>query len=93
MIKELNLTKTKIKELENIEEKLIDINFISHDEKIIYPMKCKSNDIFAQVEEKLYDEYPEYKTKKILFISKGKIIIRNETLEKNGIKNGDSIFL
>ena len=91
--KELNLVKQRVKELEDIEEKIIAINFISFDEKINYPMKCKKSDIFSKLEEKLYYEYPDYKRKNLLFISKGKVINRNETLEKNRIKNGDSIFL
>ena len=91
--KELNLVKSKVKELEGKEEKDIAINFISLDEKINYPMKCKSNDIFLKAEEILYYEYPEYNNKNLIFTLKGKVINKNETLEKNGIKNGDSIFL
>ena len=90
--KELYLAKQKIKELEDKEEKTIAINFILS-EKINYTMKCMSNDIFSNIERIIYNEYPEYKTKNVIFVIKGNIINKNETLEKNGIKNGDSITL
>ena len=91
--KELYLAKQKIKELEDKEEKTVAINFILSDEKINYTMKCMSNDIFSNIERIIYNEYPEYKTKNVIFVIKGNIINKNETLEKNGIKNGDSITL
>ena len=90
---ELNLKNQNIKELNNLEEKIIAINFISQDEKILYPMACKTNDIFSKLEEKLYLEYPEYRNQNNCFTIKGKKINKSETLEKNGIKNSDAIFL
>lgn len=90
---EFELKNQKVEELNNLEEKIIAINFISYDEKIIYPMACKGSDIFSKLEEKLYLEYPEYKSQNNYFKINGKKINKSETLEKNRIKNGDIIFL
>ena len=37
------------------------VYFTSSDQKINYPIPCINTDIFAEVEEKLYKEYPEYR--------------------------------
>ena len=76
-----------------MEEKIIAINFISYDEKILYPMACKGSDIFSKLQGKLFLEYPQYKKQNNFFTINGKKINKSETLEKNGIKNGDTIFL
>ena len=91
--KELSLAKQKIKQLEDKDEKTLAINFISYDEKINYTMKCMSNDMFSNIERIIYSEFPECKTKNLIFMKNGNVININETLEKNGIKNGDSIIL
>ena len=91
--KELNIAKQKIKESEDIEDKIIAINFISVDQRINYPMKCKSSDIFLKLEEKLYHEYPDIKNKNVFFMAQGILINKNDSLDKNKIKNGDSILV
>ena len=56
-------------------------------------MSCKINDIFEKLEEKLYLEYPDYKKNNTYFIANGKTINKFETIENNGIKNGNSIIV
>ena len=69
------------------------INFISNDQKINYAVVCRSNQIFAEIEEKLYQNYPEYRSTNNNFISKGKIILRFQTLAENHLKNGDIVMM
>ena len=72
---------------------IIYVHFISTDQKINYPIKCLKTDTFAQVEEKLYQEYEEYRETNNNFISKGRLILRFKKLCENNIKDGDKIQL
>ena len=57
------LIKEKIKELEELKsgEEIIAIFFTSINQDIHRPISCKNTDIFAKIEEKIYNEYPIYK--------------------------------
>jgi len=107
--KELILTENKLKELEiQIEngrkkdrrkiyfDDIIVISFTSTDQKIIkHPIKCLLTDTFAEVEEKLYQQYEDYNFRDTnnTFIGKGKIILRFKKLYEIGIEDGDTILL
>ena len=49
--------------------------------------------IFAQIEDKLYEEYPEYKGNDNYFMINGKRIERFKTIKENQIKNGNLVIL
>ena len=91
-IKELNskLLRYPISIEEN--EKLMTINFISKDKKLVTSIVCKSNDIFEKIEGQLYNNYPQFFKKEITFLIDGKSINKNMTLEQNGIHN-DSVII
>ena len=72
---------------------ILAINFSSIDSKINFPIPCKKNDKFSIIEQKLYEEYPEYKNKNCYFIANGIVIDRNKTIGENKIKSGDNIIL
>ena len=75
-------------------EKVIAIMFSSMDQKIQnFCLPCKNNDIFVKLEEKLYNEYKDYKDKQTYFMVNGSIVKRFKTIEENGIKNGNNILL
>ena len=57
--------------------------FRSTDQTINYSVDCEKSNLFSDVEEKLYYEFPELKQKNINFIVNGNIINRASTLEKN----------
>ena len=98
---ELNNMKNKISNNNNDDlinvinpgEKILSALFISTDEKITYAIPCKNTTPFIRVEEKLYEEYPEYKDSKNYFIHNGTIIKRFKTIGENNIKIGKPIFL
>ena len=90
---ELNSEKEKVKELMDVEDQILAVNFISVDQNVHYPMACKKGDKFSQIEEKLFNEYPNYRNCNVFFTAKGKIMDREKTLEKNVIKSGDTIIL
>ena len=57
------------------------------------PIKCLKTDTFAEVEEKLYQRYEEYRETNNNFLGKGKIILRFKKICENNIKDGDKIQL
>ena len=74
-------------------EKLFSALFISSDQKITYAIPCKNTTPFVRIEEKLYEEYPEYKDTENHFIHNGNVIKRFKTVEENNIKSGKPIIL
>jgi len=74
-------------------EEIIAIFFTSVDQNIYRPISCKNTDIFAKIEEKIYNEYPEYKDYNTYLTINGNIINRLKTLEENGIKDGNIIIV
>ena len=56
-----------------------------------YPVVCKNTDLFVRLEEKLYNEYPQFKNYETYFEVKTKRIKRFKTLDENKIKNKDVI--
>ena len=72
---------------------IIFVHFISMDQRINCPIKCLKTDTFAEVEEKLYQKYEEYRETNNNFLSKGKIVLRFKKIYENNIKDGDKIQL
>ena len=98
-IKDNLINDLKLKIGNNKEDKLykfddiIVINFISLDQKINCGIKCLKTDTFAEVEERLYQQYDEYRETNNNFITKCKLILRFKKIYENNIKNGDKIQL
>ena len=69
------------------------VYFTSTDQTIHYPVPCIGSDIFAEVEEKLYKQYPEYRETNNCFISNGKEILRFKSISDNKIGNGVPVIL
>ena len=93
---EINDLKLQLQNKNNIDVKYNDIiyvHFISGDQKINYPVKCLKTETFAEVEEKLYQKYEEYRETNNNFIGKGGLILRFKKIFENNIKDGDKIQL
>ena len=69
------------------------VNFISTDENVNLALPCKNTDIFARLEEQLFNEYPQYKDFNTYFTVGGNIVKRFKTMEENNIKNTNVILL
>ena len=67
--------------------------FKSNDGKIDYSIPCKDSTTFVKMEEKLYDEYPEYKETDNFFLVNGNRVKRFKTIKENQIKNGKPVIL
>ena len=74
-------------------EKLLSVIFVSIDKKINYSVICKNTSKFNEIENILYDAYPEYVEKENYFVVNGKDINKYESLEFNNIQNNDIITL
>ena len=74
-------------------EKIMAVIFISTDSKVNLALPCKNTDIFAKLEEQLYNEYPQFKDFNTYFTIGGNIVKRFKTMEENNIKNTNTILL
>ena len=75
-------------------DEMICVNFISTDQKINnFGLPCAKTDVFAEIEERLYKSYKEYRETKNIIMFKGKIILRFKTIEENHIENGIPVIL
>ena len=72
-------------------DQYIDIYFIV--ETIENKITCSKNQKFFEVEEKLYNIYPEYRKKDNFFLTNGEKIIEFKTIEENKIEDGSRILL
>ena len=95
----LNL-KLKLQNIDNNNNKksvnyddILFVHFISSDQNINCGIKCLKTDTFAEVEEKLYQKYEEYRETNNNFIAKGRIILRFKKIFENNINDGDKIEL
>ena len=88
--------KLKIDNLAN-KPKLVDFNqirviqFISDDNSLSYGIECLLSDTFAEVEEKLYKIYPEYRETNNIFQVDGRAILRFKTIAENNIHPGHKV--
>ena len=69
------------------------VNFISIDNKVNLAVPCVKNNIFAEVEEKLYKQYPELRETNNNFTSGGMPILRFKTIAENKIGYGLPVIL
>ena len=100
--KEIDELKKKLENLDlnsNMSNQLFNrkqitcVYFTSIDQKINLPIPCIKTDIFAQIEEKLYKEYPEYRETNNFFLFNGKQILRFKSIEDNKIDSGFPVIL
>ena len=85
-IQKTNLSKLYMKDI-------IVINFLTADQTIRAGIPCIAEDTFAEVEEKLYQIYDEFRNTNNNFLFKGNIILRFKKIKENNIKNNDIIQL
>ena len=75
-------------------KKLVDfnqimcVNFISSDGLIHYSVPCMNNNTFAEVEEKLYLQFPKYRETNNQFLANGKTVLRFKTIGENKLGAG-----
>ena len=94
----LQLNKNVNNNVENSSSKIyanemMCVNFISMDQNVHFAVPCTKKDIFAEVEEKLYKKFPEYRGTNNSFIANGTQVLRFKTIGENKIGNGLPVTL
>ena len=95
---ELNNFKAQLNK-NNIIKKNVDfddimcVNFISSDQNVHYAASCLKTNTFAEIEEKLYKQYPQYRETNNSFIANGTQVLRFKTIAENKIGNGLPVTL
>ena len=74
-------------------EEILGINFVSNGVQDIghYNLVCKNTDLFVRLEERLYQDFPDFKNYETYFEVNTRRIKRFKTIEENNIKNNDII--
>ena len=67
------------------------VNFLSGDGIIRCGISCLAEDTFADIEEKLYQRFNEYRDTNNILLFKGNQILRFKKVRENNIRDGDTI--
>ena len=91
-LKKKNEEKTNIP-LIKPEETIFSVLFLSQGFNDVnnYAMTVKNTDIFYSLEEKLFNDFPQLKELKLIYMVNVRNISRSKTLEENNIKHNDII--
>ena len=97
--KDIELNNFRAQLNNNIIKKNVDfddimcVNFISSDQNVHYAASCLKSNTFAEIEEKLYKQYPQYRETNNSFIANGTQVLRFKTIAENKIGNGLPVTL
>ena len=91
--KEINELKIKLQKSKVYMNDIIVINFLSSDQKIRCGIPCLADDTIAEVEEKLYQQFNEFRNTNNILLFGGNIILRFKKVRENNIHNGDTILI
>ena len=71
---------------------IVAVKFTSTDQIINnFPITCLKSSVFAEIEEKLYKEYPQFRETNNTLIVNGGAVLRFKTIGENGINTGDTV--
>ena len=87
-----NISNNNISNNVNFNE-IVVVNFISMDQNVHYAVAALKNNTFAEIEEKLYKQYPKYRDTNNNFITNGSTVLRFKTIAENKISNGLPVTL
>ena len=86
----LNVNNQQNNNIQNIDK---CVNFVSIDQRISFAVPCSGNSTFAEVEEKLYQQFPKYRETNNSFLINGKQILRFKTINDNNAGTGFPVML
>ena len=69
------------------------LNFISQDPPIQEGIKCLADELFVDVEKKLYEKYDKLKERENCFLSNSILISRFKTIKENKIPDKAKILI
>ena len=95
--KELNDLKLELESIKSKNKaysdksKIMTIDFTFSEPKKHFSVPCIDSELFAEVEEKLYKQFPEFRESNNNFMANGKTILRFKTIGQNKIEKGLSV--
>ena len=89
----LQLNNTNIQNNEVYIHDMMSVNFISSDLTVNFSVQCIKTNTFAEVEEKLYKQYPQYRETNNTFLANGMQVLRFKTIAENDIGSGYPVTL
>ena len=72
---------------------IVSVNFVSMDQTVHFSVPCLKTNTFAEIEEKLYKQYPQYRATNNSFLANGTQVLRFKTIAENKIGNGLPVTL
>ena len=72
---------------------IMSVNFISSYQTVHFSVPCLKTNTFAEIEEKLYKQYPQYRETNNTFLANGMQVLRFKTIDENKIGNGLPVTL
>ena len=90
------LVKEELKIKDNEFKDLIPVIFQTNDQKITYAIICNNTDKFKNIEEILYEKFPEFEEDDnylTYFTIKGKKVKKKETMAQNNINYSDIVII
>ena len=91
--KEINELKSKIPKRNVNMDDIMVINFLSTDQNIRCGISCLADDTFAEVEEKLYKKFAQFRDTNNVLLFGGNIILRFKKVRENNLHDGDTILI
>ena len=91
--KEINELKSKMPNSKVYMNDIMVINFLSIDQNIRCGISCLADDTFAEVEEKLYKKFNEFRNTNNILLFGGNTILRFKKVRENNIHDGDTILV
>ena len=85
--------KSKSVNISNSNTNPIAIIFYIPDQNMNYPIACLESDSFKIIEQKLFNEFPELKSKNIFYLANGGTVDKALTIKENNIKQGTTILI
>ena len=96
-ILEINNLKDNKNQITSIKpgEKIFSVLFMTQGNSDIfnYAMSCKNTELFVNLKERLYEDFPQFKKVETIFMVDARRILRFQTLDENKIKRNDIISL
>ena len=89
--KEITELKSQLPKINVNMRDIMVINFLSTDQFIRCGIPCLPDDTFAEVEEKLYQQFDEFRSTNNILLFGGNVILRFKKVRENNIRNGDIV--
>ena len=89
----INELKSKLPKNKVYMDDIMVVNFLSTDQNIRCGISCLPDDTFAEVEEKLYKKFDNFRNTNNILLFNGNIILRFKKVRENNLHDGDTILI